>query len=137
MDMDMDGDMTVETDFTTKPGALDALEPVGEAEVMARMLREGRVATFNTRVSENGPADLTNANLRMADLRGADLKGASLKGAYLRAADLRGQDLSSCDMEGASIGAAKISGVFFPTNLSADEITMSVAHGTRMRVRGA
>ena len=133
----MDGDVTVETDFTTKPGVLEALEPVGEAETLARMLREGRVATFNAHVREHGPGDLTNANLRMADLRGAELKGACLKGAYLRAADLRGQDLSTCDLEGASIGAAKISGVLFPANLSASEISMSVTHGTRMRARGA
>lgn len=133
----MENEQTVETDFALKPGFLEPPQSSSEAEVLARMLREGRVATFNARVSENGPADLTNANLRMADLRGADLMGAALKGAYLRAADLRGQDLSSCDLEGASIGAAKISGVLFPTNLSPEEITMSVAHGTRMRVRGA
>lgn len=133
----MDGEERVETDFALKPGLLEPPRASSEAEALARMLREGRVATFNARVSENGPADLTNANLRMADLRGAELKGASLKGAYLRAADLRGQDLSSCDMEGASIGAAKISGVLFPANLPADEITLSVTHGTRMRVRGA
>jgi len=133
----MDGELPLETDFTTKPGVLEALEEVPKAETLARMLREGRVATFNARVAEDGPADLTDANLRMADLRGADLKGACLRGAYLRAADLRGQDLSSCDLEGASIGAAKISGVLFPTNVSSGEVTMSVTHGTRMRVRGA
>jgi len=102
---------------------------------LARMLREGRADGFNAWVAEHGPADLTGANLRMADLRGAELRHARLRGAYLRAADLRGQDLSSCDLDGASLSGAKVSGVRFPDDLPADEIMMSLAHGTRLRAR--
>lgn len=125
----------METDFTIKTA--DEAEPghAATTDALAQLLREGRVDAFNGRVAESGPADLTHANLRMADLRGADLNGACLAGAYLRAADLRGQDLSTCDMEGASLSGAKVSGVRFPDNLPADEITMSLAHGTRLRVR--
>jgi len=102
---------------------------------LARMLREGQSEAFNAWVAAHGPADLTGANLRMADLRGADLKGASLRGAYLRAADLRGQDLSSCDLAGASLAGAKVSGALFPADIGADEITLSLAHGTRLRAQ--
>ena len=50
-------------------------------------------------------------------------------------ADLRGVDLRSCQMEGASIAHAQISGAYFPAELSADEILMSLNFGTRMRYR--
>jgi uncharacterized protein YjbI with pentapeptide repeats len=56
-----------------------------------------------------------------------------MSGAYLRHADLRGLDLSETNLEGASINSAKISGTYFPTTLSAEEITLSLVHGTRLR----
>ena len=102
---------------------------------LAELLRHGRYEMFNARVHESGPADLTDANLRMADLTHANLKGACLKGAYLRACDLRGLDLSGCDLFGASMFHAKVSGVLFPDNVDAHEITMSVTLGTRIRTR--
>jgi len=112
-----------------------APEGAGTGEDLARMLREGDADAFNAWVAAHGPADLTDANLRMADLRGVDLKGACLCGAYLRAADLRGQDLSTCNLTGASLAGAKVSGVLFPAEIGADEVTMSLAHGTRLRPR--
>jgi uncharacterized protein YjbI with pentapeptide repeats len=57
-----------------------------------------------------------------------------LSGSYFRQADLRGVDLSTCQLAGVSLHNAKISGVLFPKSLSAEEITLSVAHGTRMRL---
>jgi uncharacterized protein YjbI with pentapeptide repeats len=54
---------------------------------------------------------------------------------YLRHADLRGLDLTHTNLEGASINSAKISGTYFPTTLSAEEITLSLIHGTRLRYR--
>ena len=50
-----------------------------------------------------------------------------------RGADLRGVDFSKSRMEGSSIASAKISGCYFPHRLDADEIVMSLNHGTRMR----
>jgi len=41
--------------------------------------------------------------------------------------------LSTTLLDGASIGGAKISGTLFPRNLDAEEITLSLVHGTRMR----
>lgn len=109
--------------------------PAAAAAELSGLLREGRADRFNAWVAAHGPADLTGANLRMADLRGADLKGASLRGAYMRAADLRGQDLSDCDLDGASLAGAKVSGVRFPADIPAEEVMMSLAHGTRLRAR--
>lgn len=75
----------------------------------------------------------THGDFRGLDLRGIDASGLDLSHAYFRGADLRGTDFSSANMEGASIAGAKISGCFFPSELHADEIVMSLNHGTRMR----
>jgi uncharacterized protein YjbI with pentapeptide repeats len=48
-------------------------------------------------------------------------------------ADLRGVDFSKACLVGASINGARISGGFFPVELSANEISLSIQHGTRMR----
>jgi uncharacterized protein YjbI with pentapeptide repeats len=98
------------------------------------LLREERYDEFNERAAVK-PVDLENADLRMVDLRQANLLKANLRGAYLKNADLRGLDLSQADLTGASLHDARIGGCLFPINLGADEITMSVRLGTRMRPR--
>jgi uncharacterized protein YjbI with pentapeptide repeats len=100
----------------------------------ANPLREGRFDEFNRMAAQESP-DLRNADLRMLDLRQVDLSRADLCGAYLRNADLRGLDLSGASMEGASLHDAKVAGVLFPTALSAEEISLSLTYGTRMRAR--
>jgi uncharacterized protein YjbI with pentapeptide repeats len=97
-----------------------------------RALRGEEREEFNRRAERERP-DLENADLRMVDLRGFDLRTANMRGAYLRNADLRGLDLSGVDMHGASIYEARISGTFFPSDIPAEEITLSVWRGTRMR----
>ena len=57
------------------------------------------------------------------------------RGGSLKDADLRGVDLKLAKMEGASIHGAHISGAYFPNELSADEIELSLRTGTRMRYR--
>lgn len=96
------------------------------------LLRSERIDEFNER-ARSEPPDLENADLRMADLRRADLRRAKMRGAYLRLADLRGVDLGDADLDGASINEARISGTLFPRDISADEISLSVWKGTRMR----
>ncbi|MBP5090488.1 hypothetical protein HUS91_34190, partial [Pseudomonas chlororaphis] len=44
-------------------------------------------------------------------------------------------DLRNSSMEGASLAHAQISGAYFPPELTADEILMSVNFGTRLRYR--
>jgi uncharacterized protein YjbI with pentapeptide repeats len=104
------------------------------AGVWVEMLLNGQIDAFNARAETERP-DLENADLRMADLRAVNLRRAIMRGAYLRLADLRGVDLSEADLDGASINEARISGAFFPRDISADEITLSVWRGTRMRAR--
>jgi len=102
---------------------------------MYRLLREGHIDEFNARRAAGESCNLVACDLRTIDLRKLDAKGLDLRNAYLRQADLRGIDLSEANLEGASINAAKISGAYFPKALSAEEITLSLTHGTRMRYR--
>jgi len=89
---------------------------------------------FNAELSAlSEPVDLENCDLSNLDLRGFNLKHANLKNSYLKMADLRGVDLSDAHMEGASINRAHVSGAYFPKNISAAEIMLSVEKGTRMR----
>lgn len=97
------------------------------------LLREGEVAEFNRRLAAGERGDFTNADFRGLELSGWEPQGLDLSGCYFRQADLRGVDFSTCQLAGASIHSAKISGVLFPKSLSADEISLSLLHGTRMR----
>ena len=79
------------------------------------------------------PLDLSNANLRGADLRRANLRKADMRNAYCHSADLRGVDLSEAKLEGASFHMARVSGAYFPPDVPADEIRLSLEIGTRIR----
>ena len=102
---------------------------------MYRLLREGGVEEFNSRRAGGEDCDLRGCDFRTLDLRKLDAKGLDLRDCYFRQADLRGVDLSETNLEGASINMAKISGAFFPTELTAEELNLSLTHGTRMRYR--
>ncbi|MES9939239.1 MAG: pentapeptide repeat-containing protein [Candidatus Thiodiazotropha sp. 6PLUC7] len=108
-------------------------QPVNKQDPMYQLLKHGQVNEFNQRRSAGEACNLENADLRSVDLRELDAKDLSLAGAYLRHADLRGLDLRLTNLEGASISGAKISGTYFPSSLSAEEITLSLVHGTRLR----
>jgi uncharacterized protein YjbI with pentapeptide repeats len=100
------------------------------------LLQEERFSEFNALVQKlANPVDLSNAHLRSFDLRKSNLTTANLNNAYLRTCDLRGLDLSQANLEGASIKDAKVSGVLFPAALDPTEIMMSLAHGTRLRMK--
>jgi uncharacterized protein YjbI with pentapeptide repeats len=100
-----------------------------------RLLREGQVDEFNKRRKGGESCNLRACDLRSLDLRKLDATGLDLRDCYLRQADLRGVDFSQSKLEGASINGAKISGTYFPHELSAEEITLSLLHGTRLRTR--
>lgn len=101
-----------------------------------QLLRDGRVDEFNRRIETGERVDLRDCDFRHLNLRGLAVKGLDLSGGYFRQADLRGIDFSGCQsLEGASIHAAKISGCYFPSQLDANEILLSLQHGTRMRYR--
>ena len=105
------------------------------ANDMHRLLREGRIADFNARRAKGENPDLRGCDLRGCDLRGTNFAGLDLSNSYFRQADLRGVNLSTCTLEGASFVNANISGAYFPKELSAEEIRLSLDHGTRVRCR--
>jgi uncharacterized protein YjbI with pentapeptide repeats len=98
-----------------------------------RCLRMGDFEGFQKQSVSRAEIDISDSDLRGVDLRGIDLAKVVLRGCYLRDADLRGLDLRHLDLEGCSLYHAKISGAYFPANLSAAEITASVQYGTRVR----
>jgi uncharacterized protein YjbI with pentapeptide repeats len=102
-----------------------------------RLLRDGEIDEFNTRRSSGEDCDLQGADFRGVDLTGIDADGLNLSHCYFRMSNLRGIDFSNTRLEGASIHGAQISGVFFPTALDADEILLSLEHGTRMRYKAS
>jgi uncharacterized protein YjbI with pentapeptide repeats len=108
-------------------------KPQQKLNPMYQLLKQGKIDEFNQRRHAGEACDLEQADLRGVDLRGLDASNLNLSGAYLRHADLRGLDLRTAYLEGASINSAKISGTYFPISLSAEEITLSLVHGTRLR----
>lgn len=110
-------------------------QPQIKDDPMYRLLREGEIEEFNTRRKNGETCDLRGCDFRTLDLRRLNASGLDLRNCYFRQADLRGVDFSEANLEGASINAAKISGAYFPPALSAEELTLSLTHGTRMRYR--
>ncbi|EEF79804.1 pentapeptide repeat-containing protein [Methylophaga thiooxydans] len=111
--------------------------PVISEHPLYRLLREGKIDEFNQRVAAGEQVDLTSCDFRHLNLQGLIAKGLDFSNSYFRQADLRGIDFSQCiSMNGASIHAAKISGAYFPEQVSAQEILLSLEHGTRMRSAG-
>ncbi len=100
---------------------------------MYQLLRQGKIKEFNRLRAEGRECDLTYADLRGLDLRGMDARGLDFSGSYFRQSDLRGIDFTKSNLEGASINGCKVSGAYFPHCLHADEITMSLVYGTRLR----
>lgn len=108
--------------------------PVISDNPLYRLLREGKVEEFNQRIAAGEQVDLTSCDFRHLNLQGLDTRGLDFSNSYFRQADLRGVDFTQCvSMEGASIHGAKISGVYFPSQISAQEVLLSLEHGTRMR----
>ena len=90
---------------------------------------------FNDLVAQGKIAHLQNQNLENLDLRGYHLSNMDLSGAYMRGVNLSGLDLRGADLSGASLKDAKVSGCYFPKDLPADEIRLSLEFGTRVRHR--
>ncbi len=98
-----------------------------------QILRDEKVKQFNEMRKNMEAIDFHDCDFRGLDLRGLNAKGINFSGCYFRAADLRGIDFSLANLDGVSLAAAQISGCFFPKNISASEIAVSVDKGIRMR----
>jgi len=108
-------------------------EPEIKNDELFQLLRHGKVGEFNERVANGESCELAGGDFRGTDLRNLNASGLDMRSCYFRQADLRGIDFSETQLEGASISGAKISGTFFPKELRAEEILLSLTHGTRMR----
>ena len=100
-----------------------------------RLLLDEKVDEFNQQRTTGKTVDLRGAELRGRDLRMMNVDGLDMRDAYMRGADIRGVDFRNTQLEGASICEAKISGCFFPRELTAEEIRLSQEKGTRLRYR--
>jgi uncharacterized protein YjbI with pentapeptide repeats len=109
--------------------------PAISDDPLYQLLRDGKVEEFNERRAAGESPNLASLDFRGLDLRGLDAAGLDLSNGYFRQTDIRGVDFSTANLAGASINAAKVSGTLFPRELSAEEVTLSLLHGTRMRYR--
>lgn len=100
---------------------------------MYQLLRVDNIKAFNLKKEAGSTCDLVCVNLRGLDMRGIHADGLDFTDSYMRVADLRGIDFRNSILEGVNIRGAKISGTYFPAELSAEEIRMSHELGTRMR----
>ena len=107
------------------------IKPVIKADPLYQMLRQEDVDDFNANRDSLDTSELTGG-----DYRGRaqdERRGLDFSNAYFRNCDLSGIDFRETNLEGASLMDAKVSGVYFPEALSADEIRLSLDHGTRLR----
>ncbi|WP_434703920.1 pentapeptide repeat-containing protein [Pseudomonas sp. Z1-12] len=98
------------------------------------LLRKDDISGFN-KERPQGMVDMRGGDFRGLDLRELNADDVDFTDAYFRATDLRGIDFRKSSLEGASLAHAQISGAYFPPELSADEILMSMNFGTRLRYR--
>lgn len=98
-----------------------------------QMLRNDDVAGFNSAIEAGQPCTLQGCDLRGLDLRKLNVSNMDLTDTYFRGSDLRGIDFRGCRLDGASLADARVSGCYFPCDIPATEIQMSVSLGTRLR----
>ncbi len=110
-------------------------KPVVSDNPMYRLLRDGEIEEFNTRHVKGESPSLAGCDFSGMDLRGLEADGLDLRDSAFHQADLRGVDLRTANLEGASIHGARIAGAYFSLALAAEEIDLSLLHGTRMRYR--
>jgi uncharacterized protein YjbI with pentapeptide repeats len=110
-------------------------KPVIYKNVMYDLIRSEKINEFNQRKAAGEPTDglLCGGDFRGLDLRELDTDGLNLQDAYFRGADLRGLDFRNTNIEGASFCQAHVSGCYFPQQVQAEEIRLSVDLGIRIR----
>lgn len=109
-------------------------KPIISDDPMYQLLREGKIDEFNSKKQAGEYCNLQYCDFRLLDLKGLDAVGLDFRGAYFRQTDLKGIDFRGSLLDGATINGAKISGTYFPLNIPAQEILLSLEHGTRIRV---
>lgn len=108
-------------------------KPMITKDPLYQLLREGSIKEFNALRGKGEQCDLRGVDLSRIDLREMNAEGLDMSDCYFRMTDLRGVDFRNTKLDGASFASANISGCYFPRELPADEILLSVTHGTRVR----
>ena len=108
-------------------------KPEIKSDPLYQLLRQEDVEAFNAQRDTLDTSQLRNGDYRGRDLRKMNASGLDFSNAYFRNADLSGIDFRETNLEGASLLDAKLSGVYFPDELSPEEIRLSLDTGTRLR----
>ena len=108
-------------------------KPVIKQDPLYQLLRKEDIKGFNEQRDKLSCTELKSGDYRGRDLRNLNAKGLDFSDSYFRNADLSGIDFRETNLEGASLLDAKLSGTYFPQQLSATEIRLSLNTGTRLR----
>jgi uncharacterized protein YjbI with pentapeptide repeats len=100
-----------------------------------QLLRNEDIKEFNEQRHKMDNSHLRSGDYRGRDLRNMEADGLDFSNSYFRNTDLRGIDFRNTNLSGASLIDAKVSGTYFPDQLSAEEIRLSLDTGTRLRYR--
>ncbi|MEE4659859.1 MAG: pentapeptide repeat-containing protein [Halieaceae bacterium] len=110
-------------------------KPTISDDPLYQLLRNEQIREFNEQRDKLDTSQLKSGDYRGRDLRNMNATGLDFSDSYFRNSDLRGIDFRQTNLEGASLIDAKVSGVYFPDALSAEEIRLSLETGTRLRYR--
>ena len=110
-------------------------KPTISDDPLYQLLRNEDVKAFNEQRGTLDTSRLKSGDYRGRDLRNMDAIGLNFSDSYFRNTDLRGIDFRQTNLQGASLIDAKVSGTYFPEELSAEEIRLSLDTGTRLRYR--
>ena len=108
-------------------------KPVIKQDPLYQLLRNEDIKAFNEQRDQLDTGELKSGDYRGRDLRNMNADGLDFSDAYFRNADLSGIDFRNTNIEGASLMDAKLSGCYFPEEISAEEIRLSLDTGTRLR----
>lgn len=108
-------------------------KPVIKQDPLYQLLRNEDIDAFNQQRDQLDTSELKSGDYRGRDLRKMNADGLDFSNSYFRNADLSGIDFRNTNLEGASLLDAKLSGTYFPGELSATEIRLSLDTGTRLR----
>ena len=110
-------------------------KPTISDDPLYQLLRSENIKEFNEQRQVMDASHLCSGDYRGRDLRNMDASGLDFRDSYFRNTDLRGIDFRQSNLGGASLIDAKVSGTYFPDQLSAEEIRLSLDTGTRLRYK--
>ena len=110
-------------------------KPVIKQDPLYQLLRNEDIEGFNEQRDTLDTSELKSGDYRGRDLRKMNAKGLDFSNSYFRNSDLSGIDFRNTNLEGASLLDAKLSGTYFPSDLDAAEIRLSLDTGTRLRYK--